>query len=228
MPHQNPRKPFPAWRLPKGMINADDDELEKSIKSCEVWEFVGGALVIVGVAATVVIAAIHPQYNSFWEQWGAAAADSLVAIGVGMEIKFGQMAGLRQSELMRRSSERVAASVTLAANANERAGIANKRAEELRADNLSLQASLRPRKFSFMGWTTSHPKQIAAIYEGLKAHSGSVVLIQPVHDFEAQLLARDIASTLAANGWKARLVTQDKSPFPRFCSNGRGLGFPAD
>ncbi len=196
------------------MINASDEELEKSIESCERWEWFGGGLVVAGVIGTVAIAIVHPQYDSFLEQWGSAIADGFVAVGVGIEIKFGQMAGLRQSELKRRSNEKVSASVMLAASANERASIASKRAEELRVDNLSLQASLRPRRFSFKGWTTGDPKQIAAIYEGLKAHSGSVVLIQPVHDFEAQLFARDIASTLAESGWQARLVTQYESHFP--------------
>src|SRR5580658_4661308 len=91
MPHENPAKPFPAWRLPKGMTNASDEELEKSIESCERWEWFGGALVIFGVAAAVAIAAIHPQYDSFLEQWGSAVADSFVAIGVAVEIRFGQM-----------------------------------------------------------------------------------------------------------------------------------------
>lgn len=123
MPHQKPTEPFPAWRLPKGMIKASDEELEKSTESCERWEWFGGALVIFGVAAAVGIAGVHPRYDSFLEQWGSAIADSFVAIGVAIEIKFGQMAGLRQDEVKRRSDEKVAA-------ANERSAEANARAEE--------------------------------------------------------------------------------------------------
>jgi hypothetical protein len=96
------------------MIKASDEELEKSIESCERWEWFGGGLVFFGVAAAVAIAAIHPKYDSFLEQWGSAIADGLVAVGVAIEIKFGQMAGLRQSELRRRSDDKVA-------EANERA-----------------------------------------------------------------------------------------------------------
>ena len=48
------------------------------------------------------------------ERWGSVIADSLVAIGVALEIKFGQMAGLRQRKLRRRSDE-------IAAKANARA-----------------------------------------------------------------------------------------------------------
>jgi len=91
------------------MTSASNPELEKSVESCERWEWFGGGLVVVGVIAEVAIAAIHPPYDSFLEQWGSSLANSLVAIGVGLEIKFGQMAGLRQSELKRRSDEEVAA-----------------------------------------------------------------------------------------------------------------------
>jgi hypothetical protein len=99
------------------MIKASDEELDKSIESCEQWEWFGGGLVFVGVIATVVIAIIHPRYDSFLEQWGSAIADSLVAVGVAIEIKFGQMAGLRQNELRRRSDEKVAEASERAARA---------------------------------------------------------------------------------------------------------------
>jgi hypothetical protein len=124
-PAQNPLKPFPAWRLPKGAISASDSALEKSIESCERWEWFGGGLVVVGVIAEVAIAAMHPPYDSFWEQWGSSVANGLVAIGVVLEIKFGQMAGLRQNELKRRSDENIAA-------ATERAAAAELRTEQLR------------------------------------------------------------------------------------------------
>jgi hypothetical protein len=120
-------KPFPGWRLPKGVINASDPELEKSIESCERWAWFGGGLVIVGVAAEVAIAAIHPPYDSFLEQWGSSLANSLVAIGVAFEIIFSRIAGLRQNELKRRSDERVAA-------ANARAEEANQKAQEAALD----------------------------------------------------------------------------------------------
>lgn len=103
------------------MINADDSELEKSIESCERWEWFGGGLVVVGVMAEVAIAIIHPPYDSFLEKWGSSLANSLVAIGVALEIKLGQMAGLRQSELKRRSDEKVAAANVRAEEANQKA-----------------------------------------------------------------------------------------------------------
>ena len=67
--------------------------------------------------AEVIIAACHPPYDSFWEQWGSSLANGLIAIGVATEIKLGQMAGLRQSELRRRSDEKVATALERAAKA---------------------------------------------------------------------------------------------------------------
>jgi hypothetical protein len=116
---QNPRKPFPAWLLPNGVAEAPDTQLENSIESCERWEWFGGGLVFFGVFVAVAIAAFHPPYDSFLEQWGSAFADGLVAIGVAIEIKFGQMAGVRQGELRRRSNDRLAGAETRAAEAQE-------------------------------------------------------------------------------------------------------------
>src|ERR1035441_5043966 len=61
--------------------------------------------------------------------------------------------------------------------AKAEAAKANKRAEELRSDNIALQAGVRPRRFSFMGWT-NNPERISKIYDALKPHAGTSVLIQ--------------------------------------------------
>ncbi len=90
---------------------------------------------------------------------------------------------------------------------------ANQRAEQLRADNLALQAGARPRRFSFMGWTT-HPERVQNIYAPLKSFSGTSVLIQAVPDFEAQMFAKDIAAVLSAANWNVRFVTETESHMP--------------
>ena len=153
-PPQKPLKPFPAWHLPNGTIKASDIELEKSIESCERWAWFGGGLVIVGVAAEVAIAAIHPPYDSLLEQWGSSLANSLVAIGVGHEIIFSRMAGLRQNELKRRSDELVAV-------ANARAEEANQKAQEAA---LELARYRQPRSFT--------RDQLYRIAEKLKPYAG--------------------------------------------------------
>jgi hypothetical protein len=143
-PSQKPRKPFPAWRLPNGIIKARNEDLERSIESCEHWEWFGGGSVFAGVIAAVAIAWYHPPYDSFLEQWGSVIADGLVAIGVALEIKFGQMAGLRQDELRRRSDEK-------AAEATERAAEANARAAEAHVELARLGKKITPRVITVDG-----------------------------------------------------------------------------
>lgn len=183
MPHKNPAKPFPAWRLPNGMIKASDGELEGSIGSCEFWEWHGGALVIVGVVVTVAIAAIHPEYDSWLEQWGTAIADSFVAIGVAVEIKFGQMAGLRHNELKRRSD-------ILVGVANERASEANAKAAEAQAE---LGRMKTPRSLS-----VEKRSRIATILRPLGPVPFDFALQL---DSESEQLMKDIGDALEFAGW---------------------------
>jgi hypothetical protein len=42
---------------------------------------------VAGLLVEVVIAAAHPPYDSFFENWGTVIADSLVALGVGGEVR---------------------------------------------------------------------------------------------------------------------------------------------
>ncbi len=172
MPHQN--NPFPAWRLPEGIISANEGDLERSIGSCERWEWGGGGLVVFGVIITVFIAALHPAYDSFWEQWGSAVAEGLVAIGVIVEIGFSSMAGLRQSELIRRS--------------RERAEIANLEAEKLR---------------SVASWRTLTRHQHEALVLALK-NSGpgaSLKFCVLMNDQESLSFAYKISHPLRSAGW---------------------------
>ena len=132
MPHQKPRLPFPKFRLPKGgMISASDPELESSIEALENLAVLFAVIVICGVISTVIIAAIHPTYDSFLEQWGNAIADVFVAVGVAGEVWFARMAGLRQGELKRRSDANVGEANRIAAQANKEAAEARIRTAEL-------------------------------------------------------------------------------------------------
>jgi hypothetical protein len=157
MPTQNPTNPFPAWRLPTGIIKASDGDLERSIGSCERWAWFGGAVVIGGVAAEIAIAAYHPLYDSWLEQWGSALANSLVAIGVALEIIFSQMAGLRQNELRRRSDEKAVEANARAAKADQKAQEAALEISRLKADNLALQTVLLPRHVGAIGFNGPPP-----------------------------------------------------------------------
>jgi hypothetical protein len=141
-------------------------------------------LVVIGVAATVAIAAYHPPYDSFLERWGSALADSLVVIGVAVEIKFGQMAGLRQSELRRRSDEK-------AVEANERAATANQKAEQAR---LELARFTTPRSLSL-----SQQKRIAS---KIRSFTGIQFDAAVLHgDIEALDILERIEGAVRAADW---------------------------
>jgi hypothetical protein len=111
------------------------------------------------------------------------------------------------------AGQKISAANAIGETAKAEAAKANERAEQLRADNISLQAGVRPRRLSFMGWTTN-PERVAKIYEGLKPYAGTSVFIQVVPDFEAQMFAKDIASVLATNGWNVGFVTEKETRMP--------------
>jgi hypothetical protein len=108
------------------------------------------------------------------------------------------------------SRTKIAAANAVGETAKAEAAKANKRAEELRSDNIALQAGVRPRRFSFMGWT-NNTERVSKIYDALKPYKGTVAFIQVAPDFEAKIFANDIASVLTANGWKPTFVTEKES-----------------
>jgi hypothetical protein len=181
IPIQKPTNPFPAWRLPNGIINAGKEELERSIGSCERWGWFGGGLVVMGVAGEVAIAAYHPSYDSFLEQWGSAIANGFVAIGVAAEILFGRMAGLRQSELIRRSDEKAAE--------------ANARTAELQKENLRLRAAI--------SWREIAPADLQRLTALLASVAPSEVIIEYVRgDPESQNAAGYFLQAFRAANWR--------------------------
>ncbi|WP_207003533.1 hypothetical protein [Trinickia mobilis] len=215
------------------MGSKNKDDLEAAINLDEKLSTRSGGLVVIGLVIELGLALLFPppghqsepgSFHLWIDRWGAVIADSFVALGVIGEIFFARHVRRGEEELRRRSNDAVVAatesaitaqqqsiiSLTTAAASNLAAAQATKRAEELRADNLSLQASMRPRRFTFTGWIIN-PERISSLYEGLKAHAGTVALIQSAPDFETTLFARDIVETLARAGWKSALVTQDQS-----------------
>jgi hypothetical protein len=170
------RIPFPAWRLPNGIINARDNELERSIGSCERWEWFGGFVVVAALIAEVAIAAIHPPYDSFLEQWGSVLSTGLIAIGVVIEIKFAHMAGLRQSELRRRSDER-------AFEANLRAAEAIREAERIKE-------KISPRRLTL--------QQFNSIVVSMRGHPIAVSVRHVGNNEESATYAGEIAQALIA------------------------------
>jgi hypothetical protein len=116
-PIQKPRNSFPAWRLPNGTINASDAQLDRASSSCEGWEWGFAGIVVAAVIAEIVIAYIHPPYDSLLNEWGTTLADAAVAFGIAGEIIFSRLDARIQTEIRRRSNEKVAAASDRAAKA---------------------------------------------------------------------------------------------------------------
>jgi len=134
-----------AWRLPNGIMNASDGELESSGDVCETWSWVCGGAVVFGVLAEVAIAFCHPPYDSFLERWGSVIANAVVMLGVAGEVQFSMMAFRRDKELKLRSEKKVV-------EANARAAEALLKAEEERHARVKLEANLQPRSLNQEQW----------------------------------------------------------------------------
>jgi hypothetical protein len=118
--------PLPPWYLPKGTINATEGDLENGSSSCERWGICCGALVVVAVIAELVIAWIEPPYTTF-------LTDSAI------EVLFGMWDGRIQTELRRRSDDRVAEAKMAAAQAHERAAVLEKEAADARERTAAIE-----------------------------------------------------------------------------------------
>lgn len=107
-PHASPiQNSFPVWRLRHGVMNATDEAIERASSSCGRWEWGCASVVVISVAAEFVLAIIHPWYNSLWNRWGSSLADAVIALGIVGEVLFGWMDGRHQTELRRRSNDKL-------------------------------------------------------------------------------------------------------------------------
>jgi hypothetical protein len=96
---------------------------------------------------------------------------------------------------------------------------ANRRSEELRADNLALQKIVLPRRLGSTIAITSPgetelPPLASVQFAALKPFAGTPVVIQVVPDFEAYTLANDIRAVLASFGWKSQIIDEGTSHVP--------------
>jgi hypothetical protein len=168
-------------------MSKSDDQLRLEIEANESRGVWGGWAVVAGLVLEIVLATAK-SLGYDWpnvENWGAVAADSLIALGVYAEIHFGRKASRGNVELRRRSDEKVAA-------ANERAAQANERAE---AAALELAKFRAPRKLT--------PEQSARIAAQIEKFSGiSFAVCLSSFDEEIVGFATELISCLMAAKWK--------------------------
>ena len=105
-------------------------------KSVAVW---GGALVVFGLVAEVVLTFAFAKGQSIIEEWGPVVADALIALGVACEVGFAARARSKTEALKLLSDAKVSEARTSAAQAIERAGRLEKEAAEARERTANLE-----------------------------------------------------------------------------------------
>lgn len=133
----------------------------------------------IGIVGEVFLAFKHYPESTDIGYWGPVWADVAVALGVGIEVLFGFRGSALQSELTRRSNERLGKAEKEAAEANERAA----KADLARAE---LEQRLMPRELT--------QKQFECL-QGLKGKVSKIAITTP-SDFEATRYAAQIALAL--------------------------------
>jgi len=183
--------PFPDWYLPKGTINASNDELESASSSCERWAIGFAGVVIFAVAAEVIIALAKVSYAAFLAD--SVFADAAIAIGVVGEVFFGTIRNNNiQAELRKRLNKQLASAVQSAAEAHERAANAELEMQELRAK---------------IAWRRIPQEQEILLRHSLsRVSDASVRIWHFIHDPESENFAEDFAAVFRLSGWKVWVV----------------------
>jgi hypothetical protein len=172
-----------AWLLKNGVRGATDAELEHAAEACERLTVVSGVVVGVGLVVEVVLAFVHPSYDSALETISSVIADVLVALGVGGEVFFSARGFKCQGEMQRRSNTKLS-------DAIRAAGEANQKAEEARLARVKLEAQLLPRSL------TKDQYEALLTLKGLDAS----IVVTSALDVESSRFAAQIAATLMDAG----------------------------
>jgi hypothetical protein len=129
--------------------------------------------------------------EGWWKIVAAIGANLLIFGGVWGELWFAKRA--READDSR------------VAQANKQAAEAQRETEQIRAENLAMQAGLRPRRIP-----TGASKPTAEQFPEVAKYAGTTALIQSVpRDFEAQTLAEDIFLVLSDLGWKPTILSAE-------------------
>jgi hypothetical protein len=179
--------PFlPAWYLPKGRINATENQLDKASSSCEWWAIGFGLLVIFSVIVEVIVALAAPSYSDFL--FDSVFTDAGIAIGVVGEVAFGMWDSRIQTELRKRSNDKLGAAEKAAAEANVRAAEAEKGAVEARLQIFKLQMPRQLDEQKFLKELEAKPKATVNVIFDMDTSDGSI-------------LAAQLLNLLTAAGW---------------------------
>jgi hypothetical protein len=184
-----------------GMRNASDNLLEEAVELWEAFELAFAGVVVAGVIFEFFIAYLHPAYDTPRGVWGPVIGDALVAIGLVVEVAAGMRAKALQSELTRRSNDRLA-------EATERAAKAEAETERLRAIT------------SWRRVSVIQAKTLTPLLATLPVES--VALWHVAGDSESRVYAQDIGAVLKHLGWQVAYIAGTFPDAPIFGVHIRG------
>jgi hypothetical protein len=171
---------------------SDQNAIERNVMwagySVEVWEQVYFVAIVVTAIA------------------GAIAIVGAVISGI---------VGYRIADTVQREANLgIAAANERAEQAHERVAQLDNETERLRAQNLSTQKALMPRRI-IMGASSGDREKRQKLFDGVREFAGMTALIQVVPDFESSILAGDIANVLTQYaGWNVERVTEERTHIP--------------
>jgi hypothetical protein len=177
-------------RRAKGMQKTDVS-LHRTGEWMGAFAFVGVCMVLLGLGVELSVAIHNRHGKTFPEAWGPVFGTALIALGIVLEFTSHLASKEIEGELTRRSEERVAAANKLAAEAHERAALAEERAETLKKN---------------LAWR-SIPKEVRSMLAlVLSKHRGAAVGIGYTNgDPESMMLARNFAVIFVTAKWEIRL-----------------------
>jgi hypothetical protein len=148
--------------------------------------------VVFSVIAELVIAFIEPPYDIFLKL--SAPTDAAVAIGIVGEVLFGMWDGRIQTELRKRSNDKLGVAVKSASEANERAAKLEKEAADARGRVAEIER--------LHGWRRISAEQGVQIADAIRGQAEIIdVLIEHERgDREAYSYASELAGVFANAG----------------------------
>lgn len=182
-----------------GVINASDAELERAQKFCEHFAIASTFLVFVGLVLQVYIAIKHPSFDSCLERFGSTAADILVAFGVLGELLPSLLVRRYNTEVKRRSDDRLSEATKQAGEANRKAAEAHERTAQL--DNETARLRLAGRANAFAIGMTLVTGEVQAFSQGmvpkdrLSEAARSLLIISKVKPFAGKLFDAVVMSS---------------------------------
>lgn len=172
-----------------GVIKATDPELERAQKFCEHFAIGSTGLVFIGLVIEVFIAIEHPPFDSCLERWGSVIADVLVAFGVLGELLPSMLVRTYNTQINRRSADRLSGAIRQSGEANERAAKAD-------LARVELEKQLRTRSIS---------KEQFEILEKLKGQISEIRIASDT-DTEPMWFAHLLAIVLQNIGLNVQLL----------------------